>query len=197
MQHGLARGGLADGVGEFVRADLLEDVREGARPYRGEDVLVIVVGGEHDDVRARRARDEAPRRLHAVHSRHNEVHQGDVGGVLGGELDSFLPAPGLGYHADIALCLQKGADPLSHQRMIVYQQYGDRLAHNHSPFFSCTGQTHSTRVPLPGARSTSTCPPSLTSRSRMLWRPKPPPGFREVSKPRPSSATRRVVVPAV
>src|SRR5215207_6526526 len=152
-----------------------------------------MVGSEHDDAGARRARDEAPRRLDAVHAWHDEVHERDVGGVLGSEPHGLLPALGLGDHADITLRLQKGAHPLPHERVIVHQQDCDRLAHKSSPFFYCTGQKHSTSVRLPGALSTLTCPPSLTSRSRMLCRPKPPPGFREGSKPRPSSATRNVM----
>ena len=94
--------------------------------------------------------------------------KGHVGGVLRGEPHGLLPAPGLGDHADVALRLQEGPHPLAHQRVIVHQQHRDRLAHNSLPFSCRNGQKPSTRVPLPGALSTLTCPPSLTSRSRML-----------------------------
>src|SRR5918994_806321 len=71
------------------------------------------------------------------------------------------PTTRLGDHAYVALRLEESSYPLAHQGVIVHQQYGDRLAHRFSPP-SCNGQKHSTRVPLPGALSTLTCPPSLT-----------------------------------
>ena len=58
--------------------DVLQQVAARARAHRLEDQLVLVEGRQHEDLRARRPTADPPRRLHAVHLRHADVHEHDV-----------------------------------------------------------------------------------------------------------------------
>src|SRR5918995_1823237 len=195
MEDSLATGRLADGVGQLLRAHLLENIGEGAGLDSGEDMLVVVVGGEHYDARARRPARQTACGLYTIHTRHDQVHQRHVGCVLGREPDGLFSGAGLGDHGYVALRLEKRPHPLAHQRVIVDQKYGYRLTHAPPPFpfdAPSNGQTQMTRVPSPGALSTSTRPPSFASRSLMLCRPKPSPVSFAGSNPCPSSARRSI-----
>src|SRR5215207_1191854 len=178
VEDGLATGRLADGISQLLWSHLLEYVGEGTGPDRGEDVFVIVVGGEHYDARAWRPGRQAACSFHTVHAWHDQVHQRHVWRVLGREPHGLFPGVRLGDHGNVILRLDERPHPRTHQRVIVDQQNGNRLPHALLPFSSGAppnGQTQTTRVPLPGALSTSTRPPSFASRSLMLRRPKPSP----------------------
>src|SRR5919202_1391196 len=164
VENGLTTSSFADGVSQLLRTHFLEYVREGAGPDRGEDVLVVVVGGEHYDVRSRGSGCQTARSLYAVHARHDQVHQRYVGRVLAREPDSLLPGVCFGDHDDVALRLEERPHPLAYQRVVVDQQNGYRLAHaslSSSLNAPSNGQTQTTRVPSPGALSISTRPPSF------------------------------------
>src|SRR3712207_5785642 len=101
VQYRLPGGRLTDGGGELFGTDLLEDVGEGTGSDGGKDVLVVVVGGKHDHVRAWGPGGQAAGGLDAVHARHDQVHQRHVGGVLGRKAHGLLPTPRLGDHGDV------------------------------------------------------------------------------------------------
>src|SRR5215216_2980751 len=105
---------LAARVGKLLWAYFLEYVRESAGPDGGEYVLVVVVGGEYYNVRAWGASRQAARSLHAVHARHDQVHQRHVGRVLGRETDGLFSGARLGDNGDVALCLEERPHPLTH-----------------------------------------------------------------------------------
>ena len=93
-EQGVAAGGDADGVEEVLRLDVLDEEPGGAGAQRVEDVLVQAVVGQDDDVHAGqgRVRGDAPGRLDAVHDRHLDVDERDVGQVLPGQRQAFAPS---------------------------------------------------------------------------------------------------------
>ena len=55
----------------------------------------------------------------AVHAGHADVHQHDIGGVLGRRLDRFLAGAGLGDDLDVAGGLEHGLEAGAHHRLVV------------------------------------------------------------------------------
>jgi hypothetical protein len=55
----------------------------------------------------------------AVHARHADVHQHDIGRMLGRRLDGFLAGAGLGDDLDVAGGLQHGLEAGAHHRLVV------------------------------------------------------------------------------
>ncbi len=90
---------------------------------------------------------EAAGGLDTVHAGHDQVHQRDVGRVLGGELHGLLPAPGLGDHGYVRLGLQERPHALAHQRVVVYQQDRYGFAHDVFPLFDGSDERADGRDP--------------------------------------------------
>ena len=88
-EQGVACRDDADGGGELLGADVLEEEAAGAGPQGLVDVLVEVEGGEDEDVGGRRRCSEPAGGLDAVELGHADVHEDDVGLVLAGAGDRF------------------------------------------------------------------------------------------------------------
>src|ERR1700720_3112750 len=82
-------------------------------------MLVLMVGGEHDDLRSRTDLLDLSRSLDPVQARHHEIHQDHVGGLIGTQTNSLIARSGFADDEDILLSFQQRADALSHNGMVV------------------------------------------------------------------------------
>ena len=114
-EHGVAGGDRAHRLDDLARRRVLEQEAAGAGAQRLDDVLVEAEGGEDEDALTR----QAAGRLDAVHARHPDVHQHDVGAVRLGRRDRLLAGGGLGHHLDRAGRLEHGLEAGAHHRLVV------------------------------------------------------------------------------
>ena len=93
----------------------LEQEAAGPGAQGVDDVLVEPERGEDEDALAR----QPPGGLDAVHDRHTDVHQHDVGRVLRRSLDRLLAGAGLGDDLDVPGGLEHGLEAGPHHRLVV------------------------------------------------------------------------------
>ena len=157
---------------------------------RPGDVLVGVVGRQHDDARLRIDLANPPDRLDALHLRHPQVHQHDVGTVRAERLDGLAAVGGFGDDLEIGLLVDDVGDAGAQQRVIVDDQHARRAASAPAAGAvagqrsASAGSRDRERRRLPGehhlgarARGAVTKvsdAPMRSARSRMLVMPKPP-----------------------
>ncbi len=117
------RAAVGDGAhrrGEVFGRDVLEDEAAGAGLEGPVDVFVGVEGRQDDDL-------EGPVGLFedgsgggkAVHFRHADVHQDDVGSVLAGGVDGFEAVAGFGDDVDVGLVVQDHGEAATHEGLVV------------------------------------------------------------------------------
>lgn len=161
-------GGGVDGLGQQGGSGVLEQEPAGAGFERPVDILVEVEGGDdHDrqgvgDVGA----GEASGGFDAVHQRHSDVEQADVGAQLERQADCLAPVGGRADHFDVGLGVEQHRQPGAHDGLVVGDEDPD--AHRGVPV---RGRTASTRQPRSAAGPAWKVPPSSEARSRMPTRP--------------------------
>src|SRR6185437_11641200 len=121
-------------------------------------------------------RCDLPGGLQAVHHRHADVHEDDVGAQLGDPGDGLLPVDGLADHLDIGLRVEQDGKARPHHALVVGHDHADR--HGAASSGGLTGRTAATRNPPSPVGPASRLPPSIVARSRMPTRPCPPPAAR-------------------
>ena len=102
--------GGAYGVEELLRAGVLQQEAAGPCLQGVEEVVVAVEGGHDDDV-PQVLGDEVAGGLDAVHPRHLDVHQHDVGAGRPRLLDRLEPVGGLADDLDVVLDRSTMAKP--------------------------------------------------------------------------------------
>src|SRR6185437_554775 len=110
--------------------------------------------------------------LQAVHHRHADVHEDDVGAQVGDPGDGLLAVDGLADHLDVGLRVEQDGEARPDHALVVGHQHADR--HVSSSGWR-TGRTAATRNPPSPVGPASRLPPSIVARSRMPTRPCPPP----------------------
>ena len=176
-EHRLTPRGASDGVGQHAGRGVLEEVAAGARLDGPDDVGIRVVGGQDEDLRGVGPRGDPGRRLGAVHDRHPQVHEHDVGTQPRHQRERLGAVGGLADHLEVALLAEHRDHAGPHQGVVVDDEQPDHR-----------GTTRTSVVPPPGSLSTCTAPPTSAARACTPSRPKPErasPG----SKPCPSSRT--------
>jgi hypothetical protein len=166
-----------DGGLDLLSARVLGEVADRARAKGGEDRFVIGVRGEHDDTR-RAAPGDLPGGLHAVHLRHAQVHEYDVGSELVDQRHGGRPVR---RGADDLDAL---AEPDEHGQTVAYGPLvvGDHHAQRHA------GALTTTDHPGPAGPAVKS-PPSRLIRSRTPARPQPLPSAASALGSPPSSVT--------
>src|SRR5690606_38647980 len=130
---------------------------------------------------------DLPGRRDAVHPRHLDVEQDDVGSVLDREGDRLVPVPALGDDGDVVLRVEQRAQPAADERLVVHQHDPDHPA-------SPVGSSARTAKPPPGRPSATRWPPSAAVRSRIPTSPSPV-GAGAPASPRPASSSRTTTQP--
>ena len=195
MEGRLAAMHLADGPHELVRGGVFEQITH-SPGFDGRKHLVVGgKAGQHEDACFRVAARDLPRRLDAIHHRHQQVHQDHVGPRFFGVPHRFLPVADLCHHLEAIGFGEQGPDALAHDGMVVGNH------DTNTRVFSCHSVTSTfTRVPSPGLLSQVSVPPRRAARSVMLRSPTPPRpagGMASGSKPTPSSRTSRQMLAGV
>lgn len=118
-EQGVAGLHQAYGAHQMLGGDVLEQEAAGGGE-RGVDVVVEVVGGEDDDPRpvGAVAVEDPPGRLDAVHPRHPDVHEDDVGPGTPDGRDRLGPVGRLGRHLD-AVGGEDHPEARTHQGLVV------------------------------------------------------------------------------
>jgi hypothetical protein len=182
---GLAPVDHAHGLDEVVGGHVLEQEAGRTSPQRVDDVLVEVV--RRQDQHAGRVAElvEPARRLDAVHARHPDVHEDDVGPQRPHLRQRDLAVGGLTDHLDVRLGLQDEAEAGAQQRLVVDQQDADRhdglrvvgawsgegRAAGRAGAAGRSGGWRVTTKPPPGRGSARKEPPQACTRSRSACRP--------------------------
>ncbi|GGT85563.1 hypothetical protein GCM10010272_32920 [Streptomyces lateritius] len=104
-EQGVAAGRDTYGVQEVLRHDVLDEEARRAGAQRVQDVGVHAVVGDDDDMHPGqgRVRRDAARGLDAVHDRHLDVDERDVGQMVLGQDQALFPVARLGHHLDVVL----------------------------------------------------------------------------------------------
>ena len=128
---------------------------------------------------------QAARGLDPVDARHAQVHEHDLGPVLGAERERLLAVGRGGHELDAVEQPEQRADALAHEALVVGEQDADRpvltvgrgVARAHRRSISTAdlastdvGSRSSTRKPS-RVGSASSSPPSSSARSRIPVRP--------------------------
>ena len=68
MKHRFTLGGFSHSVSELFWSGIFEEIRQGPSPDSRKDVLVLMVGSKHNNLRSRTGLLNLPRGLYAVHA---------------------------------------------------------------------------------------------------------------------------------
>ena len=126
-QERVAGGHDPDRVDQLLGWGVLEQEAAGTGPEGLEHVVVPLEGGEDDDPAPQgRLLADPSGGLQAVHLRHLDVHEHDIGLVLPGHDDGLLAVACLADDLQVVLGLQDHSEPGSHHRLVVGEHDADR-----------------------------------------------------------------------
>ena len=125
----LAGGDLLDRAQERLVGRLLEDVAARARLEAALEERPLAVRGEDQDRGPGDALEEHLGRLEAVHVRHAQVHDHDVGPPSLGQRDGRRAVGRLADDADPRRAGEREAETLAHDLVVVGDQAGDLIGH--------------------------------------------------------------------
>jgi peptidoglycan/LPS O-acetylase OafA/YrhL len=175
-QQRVAGGDDPDGVHQRAGVGALAEEAAGARAQSQDDVVVVLEGGEHEDLHAGEivVGGDAAGRLDPVHHGHPDVHEHDVGAGAAGQVDGLPAVEGLADDVDVRLGVEDQPEARPDQGLVVGEQHPD--AHGVTGSRSAAaGRTACTANPPSGDGCAVTVPPAAAARSRMPTMPYPPP----------------------
>ena len=105
---------------------------------------------------------EVANSLNAVHTRHLQIHQDNIGYFGIDQIEGLLTIIGGGDHVDFRVSLQDALEPFTDDFLVVGYQYFDHTKRSQLSFIV---------VPTPGWLSTSRSAPIEVARSCMPCRP--------------------------
>jgi hypothetical protein len=111
------------GAGDLLGAGVLGQIAAGARTQRGEDGLVVAVRGEHDNLHLGQVRADATGGLEAVHIGHAQIHEDDVGTVLGGQCNGFRAVAGGADQLDTGQVAQDHGEPVPDDGLVISDEH--------------------------------------------------------------------------
>ena len=121
----VACGGHADGVDELASRCVLQEEPTGTCGKRGIHVLVEVEGREDDHLGGGLQCAHPPGRLEAVHARHPDVHEHDIGCELFSPSDGISTVDGIPDHTDVRLGAEDHPEAGADELLVVGQQHPD------------------------------------------------------------------------
>ncbi len=143
-----ARMNRADGRDQLLRGHALQQI--GPRPglQRAIDILIAVVGGQHDEPRVRRLHANALDHVHAAHPRQPQVDQRDVRLVLAKLRDGLHAVRCLAHHLKALHHVQQRNQSLAHHVVVLDNQHANRFL-CHCCSFTALASFANTSVPRP------------------------------------------------
>ena len=116
------------------------------------DRMLVVGGGEdHRRRRAAGVAGEGAQHLQAVHPRHVDVHQHQLGGELAQRLQGAGPVGADAHQLELGQLAHPVGQAFAGERLVFGDQGRGSLHHDSSSF---AGRTISTQKPSPGAERT-------------------------------------------
>src|SRR6266487_326374 len=179
----------ADGSEHLDFTGLFQDIATRSRPQRGEEGIVLLNKGDHENATVRVRLQDATCRLDATDAWHPQIHDDHIRLQGGRQRHHLLSAGRFAHHLQIFCRLQQGTHPAAYQRMVISNQNAQN-GHSLFPFLDppqvlSKGRRARTSVPPAGAGTISQVPPSSAARSRM--ESSPTPAREAVCTPLPSS----------
>jgi hypothetical protein len=113
-----------------------------------EEVLLVVIHGQHEYVGVGGAAGDFPGSLQARHPWHRYVEDGQVDVFAAGQGDGFGAVAGFGDYPKPWAVLEDQPDPAAHQRMVVGQQDADLAVHMTAFVRGMRSTTSVPRAPL-------------------------------------------------
>src|SRR5579883_970726 len=113
---------------QFLRAGVLEQVRESSGFDNAEDLVVFVIRGENDDLRHRGDALDLAHCRNPIHTRHQQIEQHHVGQEAGCQGHTLYPIAALAYNLYVRLLLQQKTQSMSDHCMVIHNNYA-----NHTP----------------------------------------------------------------
>ena len=164
----------ADRRDQLLGGHALQQIGARAGLQRAIDVLIAVIGCEHNEARLRRLHADALDHLDAAQARQPQIDQRDIRLVLAKLRDGLHAVRGLAHHLQAFHHVQQRHQPLAHHVMIFHHQHANRFLGHGCSFCSLhlrrqlsvgTGARSRTVVPAPGSLVTSSVPPIAAARS--------------------------------
>ena len=121
----LARIHGADGLQERVERRVLEQVAHRTSAQPTYNVAVAGVHRQENAPRSRVFRADSGQRCDAIHQRHLDVGQQDVGSMSAIQFYGLMPIARLADDRQSHLALEQPAQPLPHDRVVIRQQDAD------------------------------------------------------------------------
>jgi len=128
----LARVDLPDGGGELVAAKRLDEELAGAGEHRPTEVVRLALDRHHHDRRGRDLGRQLLRRGDAVHVRHVDVHQHDIGLDLARHGHCFVAGRSRADHLDVRLESEQLREVVAGLGDVVHDQDADLVGHSFS-----------------------------------------------------------------
>ncbi len=119
VEQRLSRGHRAHRRHQFPGWGVLQQEPAGTGPQRGEDVLVGIEGGQHDDPGGAAGRDQPAQRLDPVEVGHAHVHQHDVGLRVLDHLYRGQTVSGFTHHLDVGFLVQDHGEAGTDEVLVV------------------------------------------------------------------------------
>ena len=186
VEEGLAPHGRADRLDEVAVGGRLQDISRGAVAQRFEQVLLVVVHGEHQDPQFRAQPLELGCGLEARPARHRDVEDREVDRGVGCALHRFGAVARLRDDLEVGLAVDHQPQPAADHGVVVGDQDPGDQRDRHD-----AGSSTTTSVPPEARARTSTRPAGEQRALAHAADPAPAPS----PTPRPSSATRRTTAP--
>jgi hypothetical protein len=124
-EEGVAGGDDADGVGELLGADVLDQEAAGAGLHGLVDVLVEVEGGEDEDACGAFVVQESACGLESVELGHADVHEDHVGCEFAGAFEGLESVGRFADDFDVLLGFEDHAKAAAHERLVVGDEHPD------------------------------------------------------------------------
>jgi len=175
----VAGGHCSDPAPELLARDALEQEAAGSGAQGGEDDLVELHCGQHQDPGLPAERNDLPRRVDPVAAGHPHVHQHDVGGCAAHGLERGVGVPSRGHHLEVRGAADDRCQTVADKLLVVDDRDPD---HGAGPCTvvavvpGCVTSSGSTAVsenPPSGVGPAVSRPPSAATRSRRPSRPRP------------------------
>src|SRR5450755_4970138 len=145
---------------------------------RTQNLHVAYIGRQHNDLRIWKLPANRNERIDAVHFRHLQIHQRDIGTVRPELLNGLATVGRLAYQNHVGLNANQSGDPLAHNWMVVNRKnsnlrdagahelllYAFALRENHEglcavAYALLAGTRSSTSVPASTSLHTASLPP--------------------------------------
>ena len=115
----------ADRLGDLLGLGVLEHVARGAGLEGRRDLLLLDEARHRDDLRLGELGLDPADRGHAVHVRHEEVHEHDIRGQAAGHGHALGAVGGLAHDLDVGQEVEEGAEAHADDGVVVDEEHAD------------------------------------------------------------------------